>query len=909
MPNEVVLALFLTVVGITPSAHAQRSGPDPAELPARYLDVSALHIETARAAPTTVIDRREIDASGLASVGDLLQDLPWQSNAINTSFNNGGDGSTRINLRGLGTGQTLVLVNGRRHVAGGTGANGTVDVNAIPLTIVERIEVYAADQSARYGSGAAAGVVNIVTYQQFSGAQASAYRGSTPDGRGAVHDVSARAGMIGERGHVLFSAGYFEQGAIGAGERELSQTDRIYDWFESAVEQREIWFDDLSTATPDGFYRIFPGGGGPTELYNYQPENHLITPQQRYHAFATGQRHLSERAELYFEGSYLHRTSEQKLAPTPLFTIVEGITVAEDNLYNPEGVPIVDVRRRMVEAGNRRFVQKIATLRLVTGARGRLGESFGRLRDWRWNLAYNYGRTAGTVRNTGALVLDRTAEALGPSFIDAAGTPRCGTPDNPGRPECVPLDLFSGAGTITPDMLGYLTYTGIAQGASQMKSWTLDAGGTVLKTPWGGDVGLTVGLEYRAEAGEYTPDPHALSGNTTGNARDITRGEIDVFESFAHLQIAPFSGQRRGTIFDLSARNSQYSTAGNHSAWNAAAHVPVAAGVSARATLSNGFRAPTISDLYQGQTDSFPAVVDPCDTGLREPNDNESRNCADDGLAGHVDGRTQYRAIRSGNDQLQPERIRTATAGLVYQPPVLPGLSLSVDYFDIAVDDTIGHLGAAAILDNCYDRPPDQRSDCHLIIRGPLGAITRIDDSARNGGGRQTAGVDLAVRYRHRTNSGQWRHSLRAAWLRQYDARRPDGHLVVGKGVYDLGAFPAWRATLSSEWRGRALSAGVNLRYIGAFTECSDNDCQRGAELNEWERAALSRQVARNLIGDVFLGYTLRSELGQTQLAIGVNNAFDQAPSAVYNGFVGNSDAATYDYMGRFLYLRLTQRF
>ncbi|HEY6100318.1 MAG TPA: TonB-dependent receptor plug domain-containing protein, partial [Anaeromyxobacter sp.] len=180
-------------------------------------------------APVTVINRDQITASGKVSIGEFLQALPEQGNAINTGVNNGGDGATRVNLRGVGSNRTLVLVNGRRWMPGGTGADGSADLNSIPTAIIERIEVLKDGASAVYGSDAVAGVVNIITRRGGARTDVSAYTGTSSHGDGTVFDLNLTTGAGGERGNILFSAGYYDQRKVMAGNRSFSDIPRFFD--------------------------------------------------------------------------------------------------------------------------------------------------------------------------------------------------------------------------------------------------------------------------------------------------------------------------------------------------------------------------------------------------------------------------------------------------------------------------------------------------------------------------------------------------------------------------------------------------------------------------------------------------------------------------------------------------------
>src|SRR5262249_31917346 len=182
-------------------------------------------------APITVINKEQVEASGKVSIGDFLQTLPEQGNAVNTSMSNGpnvGDGSTRVSLRSLGTARTLVLLNGRRFVPGGAGANTSVDLSSIPANALERIEVLKDGASAVYGSDAIGGVINLITRKRMNGVEVNGYAGTSTHGDGSTYDLNALAGTSGEKGNLLFSAGYYNQQTVWAGDRSFAAIPRAY---------------------------------------------------------------------------------------------------------------------------------------------------------------------------------------------------------------------------------------------------------------------------------------------------------------------------------------------------------------------------------------------------------------------------------------------------------------------------------------------------------------------------------------------------------------------------------------------------------------------------------------------------------------------------------------------------------
>ncbi|NUQ79851.1 MAG: carboxypeptidase regulatory-like domain-containing protein, partial [Polyangiaceae bacterium] len=428
----------------------------PEELVAEEIVVTGTRIprlEVDTAAPVTTVTRAQIQSSGRTSAGDILQTLPEQTGGINTQVNNGGDGSTRVNLRGFGTNRTLVLLNGRRMVPGGTGADSTVDLNTIPTAAIERIEILKDGASAIYGSDAISGVVNIITRSDYNATEVSGFTGISQRGDGRLFDVSFTTGRSTDRGSVLFSAGFTSQTEVWAGDRDFSRYDygvAGYDWpsaqkytggssatpngrFAKPAGMGNAEWEALKAQYPDannftigadGKWRPFNGSGvedAGGDFYNYQPENYLVTPQLRLNLFSTGSFRLKGSVKAYYEALYTHRESEQKLAPEPLFTDQEGLTVSASNVYNPWGVDFTTVRRRLVEFGNRTYTQDLDTFRIVAGLKGDF------MPTWGWDLSINYGRTQGVETKAGLLQRSKLANALGPSFRDADGVARCGT--------------------------------------------------------------------------------------------------------------------------------------------------------------------------------------------------------------------------------------------------------------------------------------------------------------------------------------------------------------------------------------------------------------------------------------------------------------------------------------------------
>lgn len=893
-------------------------------------------LEVTTAAPVTTVNRTQIQSSGRTSIGDILQNLPEQTGGINTQVNNGGDGSTRINLRGFGTNRTLVLLNGRRMVPGGTGADSTVDLNTIPTAAIERIEILKDGASAVYGSDAISGVVNIITRTDYDTTEMSGFTGISQRADGRIFDVSVTTGKSTERGHVMFSVGYLTMTEVWAGDRDFSRFDygvSGYDWataqkytggsssipngrFGKPSGMGNAQWEALIAQYPnarnftigaDGRWRPFNGSGvteAGGDFYNYQPQNYLVTPQRRLNFFSTGSIKLMGSVQGYYEAIYTHRESEQKLAPEPLFTDQEGLTVSKDNVYNPWGVDFTTVRRRLVEFSNRTYTQDVDTFRLVTGLKGNFTKS------WNWDLSINYGRTQGVSTKAGLLQRSKLANAVGPSFVDADGVARCGTVDAP-IDGCVPINLFGGAGTISDESRKYLTYQGTARGFNQQIVLAAATGAELFKignAP--APIGVAAGFEHRRESGASIQDPLTAQGDTTGTKSSDTQGSYTVNEAYAEVHVPVLSRigawAGPGTLLDLSgaARFVSYSSFGANFTYKAGARVSPIKDFTLRGTYSTAFRAPSVAELYLGSSDDFPNVTDPCANrtqGTALDTACDAQNVPDD-LA---DDRGQLLTRIGGNATLEPETAKSFTMGAVFEPRWVKDLTLTIDYYNIAVTNAIQSVTADVILASCYPTQGGAPSYCDRIHRGADGLIRSIDDPNSNVGGDAMSGVDFQVDYSPLTPIGAVGATLNVNYLGFFDRTLADGRVINAKGTYDLSVvLPPWKANLTLSWANWGFYGSITARFRQGFRECENNACQQTDPSAPPPR---TRNIEGYGAADLNMGYKLSHPGGSaTNFSFGMNNVFDATPPYIVNGFTAASDNTAYDYMGRYFYLRLS---
>ena len=932
-------------------------------------------------APVTIISREQISASGIASIGDFLQQMPEQTGGLNTNVNNGGDGQTQISLRNIGAQRTLVLVDGKRWVNGGSGAGSAVDLNSIPASAIERVEVLKDGASAVYGSDAIGGVVNIITRRRVNGVEASAYTGASPHGDAQQYDVSVTGGTVGDRGSFLFTAGYFDQKSMFASARDWATKALIYDFTNGEITpggssripqgrfrvnpancstplcaallakfgagSKNFMFDPTNPNSVNGF-RVFNAA---TDLYNYQAVNYLITPNTRMQLFSNGDYRLADFARAYFQGSFVNRQSSYLIAPEPFDTgSFSGqsnttIKVDKNNQFNPFGVDIFDARRRLVETGGRSQGFDLDTIRGVAGIDGTLPESFGPLQGVFWDVSFNFGRTSGVTTTQGSLNVQRVNDAIGPSFKDANGVWHCGDPNATtpvAIPNCTPVNLFGGPGTITPDMLTAMGgYKGINQGWTQLASLQANVSAELFRLAAERPAGLAIGYEHRNEYGGYIPNAIAQARLDSDFNGQATQGSFYVNEGYAELDIPVVSNMPLAEDVELQAaiRVFDYSTFGSGQTHKFGARWRPIHDLTLRGTFSTGFRAPGVTDLYGGQGPSAESATDPC--GVPDPA-NTKLNTQCGAAYNNGDDNVQINSTVGGNTKLQPEKAQIGTVGAVIQPSMVPGLSLTVDYWNVQIYRLIGAIGTQVILNACYPSSVGSSGAanadlCNLITRDPVTQqIRNVSDLSTNVGRLITSGVDFALRYTVPTDFGRFGFLFDSTYLINYDLQVATGQVYKSAGNYDIGSqsatgglTPRIKFNAGVDYSLAGFNAGLRGRFIGAYRECADAAglSAGGAGPGFCSDHTLdpatitfnpdgtfsgtplpSRRVSAYMTADLFLSYLLRTPVGRTTLSAGVRNLFDTQPPLNYNSFLTYADTG-YDFTGRFLYARLSQQF
>ena len=906
--------------------------------------------------PVLALNREDIQATGLSQIGDILQNLTTGGSTLNQAFNNGGNGSTLVDLRDLGSNRTLVLVNGRRYAPDGSALSGAVDLNSIPTAIVERIEILKDGASTIYGSDAIAGVINIITVDSFDGMEANAYFGETSEGDGRTESYDFTAGASTEDTSLIVNVSFQKNEPVFAGDREISAVPQFGADFCASTTSPNGRFglsDRAGTFTLTNTTPTAPGVvqsaanlrafAIPGDCYNFAPDNYLLTPQERYALFAKVKHSVTENISFRSEVVYNNRTSDQLLAAIPVTFAGSGLfgtnnvfNVAADSFYNPFGVATTRVQRRLQESGGRRFTQDVDVFHYSGGFEGYFDFAD---RPFSWDVGYTFSLNQEQDITTGQVNLNRIAQAVGPSFRNAQGAIQCGTPGNV-ISGCVPLNLFGGNGSITPAMLSFISVP--LQDTFEYKriGYQANISGEIVELP-AGILGFAAGYEYRKESGFDLPDALTATGASSGNIRQPTSGGFALDEFFAEFSVPLLSDLPAAKLLELSlaSRYSDYTTFGNTTNSKLGIKWKPIDDLLVRGSISDGFRAPSIAELFQGQSDNFASALDPC-TGAMQATTNrfitlnaaQQANCVAAGTprTGAEQASGQIRSTVGGSATLSPETSRSKTFGFVYSPDYLAGFDVSLDWWNISIENSITSVGAQAILDACI--LGGATAQCALISRLPgTGAVTGVIDINTNGASDDITGYDLTANYRFETESyGKFRANIDTTYLDEYinitDSGLPGDPLrySLAGNYYGSGTLAARlksNATLS--WDYDDWGASWTARYVSRLeenctnavdptTQCSNNGADgNGVPFNVDGLASTGLEIVptNNLGGTTYHDLQVRWKAPwNASFSGGIRNIFDKNPPTSIS-VSNNSFDPSYDLPGRFYYVSYNQKF
>lgn len=885
-------------------------------------------VDTETASPVITIDRDDIVNSGKPTLGDVVQQMPnIAGNAINTSNNgNGGGvaspsteagaGATRVSLRGLGTGRTLMLVNGQRMLNG--------DVNMLPQGMIKRIDVLAEGASTTYGSDAIGGVVNFVLRDHFDGVEISLNDGISDQGDGQRHGISITAGKDADRYNIVGGINYNKYKAVARPRRDFASLVSLADG--------EV-VPGGSSSNPSGYIQLPPGlssqyggcshatldgGDGSslgdyrcydslTDTYDYSSSNYIQTAQERTDGFFHASADLTEDMTAFVDAFYNHTRSSGVDAPAPVGT-GDGLVIRADNPINPFGVtfstnPIpgdpnsgYTFQTRLTGTGDRTHSYKTDSGQLIAGLRGRFGRS-----SWDWNVTLNYGHTARTQVNHNELIIPKIQEAIdnGANIFDQASQEAS--------------DALS-PGVISPKYSLYRSLKSVSF-TSSGELWSLPAG----------SMQASVGANYRERWMNYTVydevvlDPEtATCGILQEGCGSAGRGSDNVKEIFGELLI-PLLSEVPGAYslnIDLGVRTSDYSSLSSSTTNKKVAiewrPIP---DLLLRGTASEVFRAPNLNQLHDGRSLVQPTVNDPCVNLTGNQLSQHAAACQNvpTGWAGNdID---QVNAYYSGsavvNSKLKPEQGKSIDIGLVYAPQWLSGFNTSLDFWHIYLHDTLTAIGGSTVLNTCFNN--DNSPYCAFIHRKDNtsknpGQVFYLDTPVVNLGNLSTSGVDFTVNYNiphfdvGSVDPGNFAFGLNTTYVSTYNSNPAPGvpgsesTNYAGTFTSQFGNISRFRGVAKLNWKRHDWDAQWRLRYINGVTiPHADRDTDASLKMG-------------NIVYNAFqVGYTVPSI--HTRFDIGVDNVFNKKPPKAYQNGEFNTDPNTYDVMLRYFWARATISF
>jgi len=915
--------------------------------------------------PVATVNAVQFERTGAINTENLLNTLPQTVPGLDRTSNNPGNGTATVDLRGLGANRTLVLINGRR--AQPNGAGGIVDINTISPSMIENVEVLTGGASSVYGADAVAGVVNFILKDDFEGVEANAGYTTTQEGDGETinANVTLGANTADGRGNATVNISYTDRAGVLQGARGFSET-ALFDNADntglepggsSGVPGTSIFAGGLGTFSPDSFGIVFDANGvanpfvtsgDVNDFYNYAPVNFLQLPQERFTISTTSHYEINDHADVYLEGRFTNNTVASQLAPTPIFqTPANGFSLDGNPFIDPatqqilsdaigsgvdtDGDGIDDtasalLRRRLVEVGPRFNQDSRNQFQIVVGVKG---ETF--VDNWDYDLSYSEGRTQNSNFQTGNVNRGRFDQALlladadgdGNVDLDANGNPTCSdTSTNGATVGCSPLNLF-GPGNISPEAAAFLE-TAVAttdETIQRVAQFNLvgDLGEfSLTDTP----IGVAVGVEYIENDFTFNPSQDVAASTIAGfNGSPALAGNFDTYSAYGEASIPLLGGLSfvEDLTLDVAGRVSDFSTVGTEYNYKVGGTWTVNEQLRLRGNYNTAVRAPNIGELFAPVAENFPGADDPCSAsgapnGVVTPE--VAAICIASGVPAAVVGTAainpaagQVRSLAGGNPNLDAEDAETFTIGAVITPNFIEGLTLSVDYFDVSIDDAIAAFGGGTdnILTVCFTDPVQGGIGspfCDAVNRESDGTIDFVSNQSANVAGIDLNGLDVAAQYG--VDVGEF-GDLSFNYLGTVTLGN-EFQAFAGDQVFDCaGRFgnncgepdPTYRHRLTTNWSKSDWSSQLTWQYIGSVDD--------GGDLDD----PVTVQTVSSIDAQNYINLSVTKDFGENfSLTAGSNNLLDNDPPVIGdNDEQANTFPATYDVFGRSFFANAKVRF
>ncbi len=937
-------------------APATASAASPAEADAGEIVVTGSRIarsEFAAPNPITSFNAAAIEQSGNTNITTFLERVPALTGSRDSTQTSGGNalgvnplgaaGLNELNLRNLGVNRTLVLVNGRRHVAGEPNS-AAVDINSIPTDLIDRVDVLTGGASAVYGADGVSGVVNFILKRDFDGVAARSQIGISDRGDAGQRFASVAIGHNFANGRANLTATYEH-----SEEDRLDNNDRTY---LTGANRRYLIPNDAKATDPKAYSNIlvgdlrYPGESpiGAVDVdgdfyadYNGlgQPYRHAApaayygtgpsddTPVAGFYSGdlqpkivrndvnVLGHYDVSDAFKLSVEGKY----AQTRATTFDYYVGTYGQPIGLDNPFAPQtirdaaiaaGQTSVNVTRDNLDYGRHGESDLRRTYRGVLDASGRLNDHAT------YDAYYEYGRTDVDITKLNDDLADRYAQAID-VVTGANGAPVCRSNLTGGNPSCVPVSLF-GPGPISKQALGFFQVddTSFARITQSVANASVSGDfGAFFKLP-GGPVQFSFGGEYRRETSSFRPSDNLANNRfvafTEPTLVVASGGSFDVKEAFGELNAPILQGRRFAETLSVGAayRFSHYSTIGDTNTYQFNGVYAPVRDISFRGSYGEAVRAPNIGELFQPVSGDSAFFQDPCQPArIGLGTQFRAANCAAvlAAVGGTISDALQtvsnINGSRSGNPNLRAETATTWTAGIVLRPRFIPGLTASFDWYDIKLKDAVNTPDPSSLADLCVDSPTIDNPFCRSIVRTATpttvngvqvvrGTIVGYTVQPQNVAAFRTAGLDVNLDYLLRTDrAGTFDLRFVGGYLDRLDFIGVPGAPVTDN--LDQAGRPKFNFNFSPTWTLGNFTLGYNLRYVDG-TRTVDKLTTDNDPLYAPPAQLRYSEVWQH---DVQVEYALPSGMA---FYLGVLNLSDQAPDP------GNSVNQPVSAVGRFVY-------
>ncbi|HEY2661328.1 MAG TPA: TonB-dependent receptor [Caulobacteraceae bacterium] len=873
--------------------------------------------------PVQIITNSDARLEGLIDATSVLQGSTAAAgySQVNNQFGgyvvNGGPGVNTLSLRGLGGQRTLILLNGRRlNPAGVSGTVADVDLNVIPDALVERYEVLKDGASSVYGSDAIGGVVNIITRNKFDGLNLEATDSVPQTGAGKQYELSMSAGLVRDSYHILFGAQYYQEDALrirdmpgGACPLELQRlpTGGPYNFGRSYADGSPYCANTQTNNVTDfdtGLTWVYDPTQGAAFPYAPFHQNSFgavpritniatdprtadvdaASPSRRLAFTVIGGVDLPHNTELYFEGLGTNRRSQQAAFLPELFpSSFDDAEAVSTNPFSPFGGDLVQPILTMPVTMQ---TQDVWAGRALVGLRGDLGF----LKGWKWDTSLTYGFNRANY-STDTVLTDKFENAINVvqapvgtnpalvrvSPVDGLSYTCAVNVTNPAE-KCYPLNMFESSAALTTDpALAYIRTKDFGHTNYDQVVFDATLDGPLFNLPAGPLQGV-IGLEYRYDQLNDYPGKYAVAQDYFGlSSAGVTKGDDAVVDLYLEAEAPILKGLPLidSLTLNASTRYTNYRTGGDQLTYKFNINWQMIPSLRLRATYGTSFRGPALYENYLAAQTSFTEVQDPCAMYGQNAaqGSNLFKNCKSEGLDPAFVGYSSTPEVftQGAQGRLKSETSKNLTVGPVWQPS-FADLQVSLSYFRIEIDNEISTLGAANILNLCYESSQFRNGSpyCALIsARDSNNNIALIDDSYLNVSKQIVSGIDLDVTYRHKFNYGDLTLDGHATY-----AIEDSQELFPGSGVTNFtGTFgePRWNANWQIRFKHHDWLVAWTTNYLGEQNEYPLTGETPGGRYNQIQ----NQQFYHSL--------SVEYEADKWRATLGVRNVFNDYPPVISN--------------------------